>query len=157
MSWWTGLPAKLRLSNSGPPRRRGPRGFTLLEVLVAFMILAVALAALMQSFSAGLRSSSTADTYSQAAMLAKSKLAEFSVPDTLEEGEYSGTFDNGFEWRAVVAPYRDDTFKEDDNRRLLAYSVTVTVDWDDAAEGQAVTLETLRLLSRLDSRNRRRE
>ena len=50
-------------------------GFTLLEVLAAFLVAALALGAVLQSFSSGMRGQSTADAYSQAALHAASMLA----------------------------------------------------------------------------------
>ena len=56
--------------------RRSRGGFTLLEVLIAFAILAVAMTALMQAFSQGLRGLEVAEDYATAIMLARSKMAE---------------------------------------------------------------------------------
>ena len=85
--------------------RRKDGGFTLVEVLVAFAIVAVSLGALLQIFSGGLRSSRTAEAYATAALLAESKLARIGIEEPLEEGDTTGVFDNGFEWQSTVSPY----------------------------------------------------
>lgn len=51
------------------------RGMTLIEVLVAFVVLSVTMAAILQIFSGGMRNARLADSYSRAVFLAESKLA----------------------------------------------------------------------------------
>ena len=54
-------------------------GFTLLEVLIAFAVLAVMLVPILQIFGGGLGVTQTARGYAEAALLARSKLAELGV------------------------------------------------------------------------------
>jgi len=57
-----------------PRRRKRQRGFTLIEIIVALAILAVALGALFQAFSTGLRATTVTDRQAAAVMLAQSLL-----------------------------------------------------------------------------------
>ena len=57
----------------------GERGFTLLEVLVAFVILSVFLGALLQNFSAGFRSLNAAESHALAMLHAQSKMEEVGI------------------------------------------------------------------------------
>ena len=52
------------------------RGFSMLEVLVAFVILALVGTALFRLFSGALNNASAADDYSRAVLVAESVLAE---------------------------------------------------------------------------------
>ncbi|MBK8208943.1 MAG: prepilin-type N-terminal cleavage/methylation domain-containing protein [Rhodospirillales bacterium] len=94
---------KKRLANGGEEARSGgDEGFTLLEVLIAFAILAIMLVPILQVFGGGLGVTQTARGYSQAALLARSKLAELAV-DKMQEGESSGNFaEAGYSWQATV-------------------------------------------------------
>ncbi|MEI6737142.1 MAG: type II secretion system protein [Pseudomonadota bacterium] len=83
----------------------GVCGFTLLEVLVAFTLLAIAMAVLMQLFSRGVNNADIADRFAKAAMLAESKLASVGVEETLLEGETSGQFDDDTTWQLSVKLY----------------------------------------------------
>ena len=112
--------------------RRG-RGFTLLEVLIAFVILAVSMTVILQVFSSGMRGARLADAYVTATLLAKSVLAETGVETPLVEGEDGGDFDNGFKWRRVVTLYEDEAMPETLGLPVAAYRVTVEVSWDDGA------------------------
>lgn len=83
---------------------RGQTGFTLLEVLVAFAVLAVMIVPILQVFGSGLGTTETARAYAAAALLARSKLAEAGVDAPLKEGETAGSCDvPGYRWRQTVA------------------------------------------------------
>ena len=98
---------------------RRPPGFTLLEILVAFAIAAIALTALTAAVGGSLRSSRTAGTTEQAISRARSRLdaASLAVP-----GERSGDDGGGFRWREVVRQVgRSGT--------AALYDITVEITW----------------------------
>jgi len=53
----------------------GEKGYTLVEVLVAFLVLALTLTALLRGFAAGARNIDVASEYTAAVMLAEARLA----------------------------------------------------------------------------------
>lgn len=124
--------------------KRACRGFSLLEVLVAFVILSLALAVLMRIFSGGLGNIGAAEHYSRAVAIAESQLAAAGVESPLVEGEYSGETEHAYAWRTLVQRY-------DAAAPLLEgavvpvdlYQVEVTVSWDTTA----ATPRTLRLVT----------
>ena len=128
------------------------RGFSLLEILVAFTLLALAMGILMQIFSRGVNGAGLADKYAKATMMAESKLAAVGVESVLQAGETTGKFDDDFQWRLSIAPYvepaaKDATVNPVDIEALMAtrlYEVALTVSFqsDDSRERQ-VTLNTL--------------
>ena len=94
-----------------PPRgRTAPfgrsRGFSLLEVLVAFVILSLVAVALFRLFSAALNNASAADDYSRAVLVAESALATAAAAQPLREATQSGAVDDGrIEWATRVEAY----------------------------------------------------
>ncbi len=138
----------MKVSTRAGRVRRPSGGFTLLEVLVAFAVLAVSLGVLFQIFSTGTRASRAAEAYTHATLLAESKLAAVGIEEPLDEGERTGEFDNGFDWRVAVRPYRPDGQEADGPRSLLAYEVGVTVSWNGGGGEKSVPLTTLRLKPR---------
>ncbi len=81
------------------------RGFTLIEVVAAFAILALGLAMTMQIAAGGLQQTQQAADYSEAALLAQSVLDTAGVGEKLELGETSGDWEGGFSWILTVSPY----------------------------------------------------
>lgn len=82
------------------------RGFSLLEVLVAFVILSLVATALFRLFSGALVNASAADDYTHAVLVAESALAEAAAAVPLVEATNSGSADDGrIAWTTRVAPY----------------------------------------------------
>ncbi|MEE8515756.1 MAG: type II secretion system protein [Alphaproteobacteria bacterium] len=118
-------------------------GFTLLEVLVAFTVLAVSLGVLFEIFATGLGAARTSENLVRATQLAQSKLATVGVETPLAVGEQSGRFDDDFAWRVAVRPFADDSTEPERVRTTRAFEVAVTVSWDKG--GRSLRLATLRL------------
>ena len=122
------------------PSRIG--AFTLIEVLVAFTILALALGALLPAFSSGLAAQSRAEVHASTVLQAQSKLAEVGSVIELAPGTTAGIFEDGTTWQVEIVPYSDAGLKEALPDRLAAYRVMVTVAQDDHP---VTMLTTLRL------------
>jgi general secretion pathway protein I len=81
-------------------------GFSLLEVLVAFVILTIVAGTLFKIFSGALANASAAEDYSRAVLVAESVLAETASAKPLREGTSEGRADGGrIQWTARVAAY----------------------------------------------------
>ena len=87
------------MTPSVSPRSRD-EGFTLLEVLVALVVLATTVVAVLQLFGGGLRLARTAGDHADAALLASAKLADLE-PGPLTEGATEGT-DGPYRWTRRV-------------------------------------------------------
>ncbi len=128
------------------------RGFSLIEVLVAFTLFAVALGVLMQIFSRGVNGASIADHYAKATMYAESRLAAIGLEETIKEGTTSGKFNDDFAWQVTIKPYLDTAprdqmsidFEKQYFAQLYEIEAKVTFATDDRKE-RVVTLSTLQL------------
>lgn len=103
----------------------------MLEVLIAFAILAVTLAALMQAFSQGLHGLDVAEDYATATMLARSKMAEIGPIIPIEEGEHTGDFENGWQWRVILFPFAGEDDFTGELKAVRLYDVRVAVERDE--------------------------
>lgn len=134
------------MRTTGPIRRRpGPEaGFTLLEVLVAFVILAVALGVVLDLFSSSLDRGKTAEDHVMASLLAQSKLAALGVEAPFRLGESEGRFDEKYAWRSSVRLFEEEIAAEIPET-LVAYHVTVTVYWRARDAVRQISLASLRV------------
>ncbi len=125
--------------------RRYQSGFSLIEVLVAFVLLGMTLAVIMQIFSGGLRNASAAKHRAQAMVLAESKLELLGSEIPLEQGGSQG--ENGpFAWEIEIYPFDTLELSEDDaptSAELLA--IKISVHWKQGTRIQSLTLDTLRV------------
>ena len=121
-------------------------GFSLIEVLVAFTILALSLGALYQVFSQGLRAADTGDDYTRAVVHARSQLARLGLEAEGDEAAMEGELDDGYRWEAVIEPYApaqgEPPFSEGGVDPVL---VRVRVSWGHGPRERSFTLETVRL------------
>jgi general secretion pathway protein I len=98
-------------SGVSPTRRCGPlkpaqRGFSLIEVLVAFVILALVATALFNLFSSSLNNASAAEEWSRALQVAESRLASAAAVRPLREATQNGAeFDGRVKWQTAVTPF----------------------------------------------------
>lgn len=116
-------------------------GFSLLEILVAFSILAISLGILLQIFSSGIQLASTGEHYSRALLLAESTLATIGKTQETEVGENSGRVNDFYDWTVNIQLYEEEDLDFERGRlQFSVYHVQVLVRW----ENRAVVLETLR-------------
>lgn len=116
------------------------RGFTLLEVLVALTILAVAIVALMQLSSQGLRLLHLSDDYQQAVVVAD-RVAR--ATDVVEEGAEAGQ-EGRFRWerRLRLVPVPEE-LTPGAGPQLRLYTLSVAVRWGRDRTLELASLRTV--------------
>jgi len=127
---------------------RSQRGFTLIEVVVAFVLLALVLSVSLEIFSKGMARSGDLDDRSRALVVAQSQLAFAGAEEALKEGVTSGaTDDRRFQWTLTVRRADDIATGSDGQAPSSAYAlyrVDVHVGWRGADEREhALDLTTL--------------
>jgi len=128
--------------------RRAAQGFTLIEVLVAFMILTLSLSVLFRIFSGGLNNVAVAGDYARAVLVAESRLAQVGRSEPLLVGQTSGEAGAGFRWQQNIErymPWDDDTAL---TLPVSGYRVSVEVSWMRNGREQQVILNSLRVQKR---------
>ncbi len=149
-----GRSTRCRAANIGAGRAAAARGFTLFEVLIAFIIAAIALSALFDGSLAGLMSGQAATGYEQAVARARSHLAAETASPA--PGDREGDDGGGFRWRVRVRPVETYQPKPAENEGALAqvaspafavtlYAVDVVISWSAGGRERSVQLQTERL------------
>ena len=127
------------------------RGFTLIEVVVAFVLLSLVLAVSFEVFTNGFSRAAELDEYSQALMVAQARLAAVGVEETLKEGEAQGdSEDRRFHWATSVRRTDEgaDPAKPPPSMFSL-YRIDVTVSWrGSGGKDHSMSLATLQMWTR---------
>ena len=121
---------------------RADQGFTLLEVLVAFAIAALALGTLFRGTIDGLHTAQIAGRYQEAVTRAESRLAALTTGN-LTASDRQGDDGNGFHWRERITPVETAA-------PVGLYAVSVAVSWvDDSRRTVELDSERIGLAPRL--------
>lgn len=122
------------------PATSGTAGFTLIEVMLATLILAMGLGMLLAAVSQCLSVARSARIYDTTRELLSRVEAESPVEtaEEIEDVADSGTFDDaslrGYSWRREIEPVGDEKFG--------LFQVTTTVTWAENEKESAETLIT---------------
>jgi general secretion pathway protein I len=123
---------------------RPQQGFSLLEVIAAIMLLAIAFTALMKVAGASISLSHNAAAHSEAAMWARSLLDSAFVGEPIRPGSRSGQFNPQYRWQLEVTPWNPDGPARPD-APLQLYQLDLTVAWGSSAHPRTAHFRTLRL------------
>ena len=125
---------------------RRDSGFSLLEILVAFVILALTLGVIMRLFSSGTRQIGLADRHAGAVVMAESVLAGLGTEMPLVVGELSGGDGQVYRWHVRISDYisSDEGTGVVSPLRLLL--IDLDVDWGETGKkGDGLRYTTLRV------------
>jgi len=131
--------------------RRSARGFTLIEVVIAFVLLGLVLSTAYEIFSDGLTRAGALEERSSALEVARSQLDDAGVEQPLQEGIAQGEArDPRFHWTTTITRYDEGT---DPMHPITSayqlYRIEVKVDWHGGdGKDHSLALATLGLGSR---------
>lgn len=128
-------------------------GFTLIEVILAFALLALGLTILLGILSGATKQVRWADDAGRAALHAQTLLAQQNVGVPLEAGHKEGDFEDGrYRWTLDVTPWRDPAGADDPRQpvdpgaaKLLA--LDLHVQWGDGTPRNQLRVQSLRLVA----------
>ena len=111
-------------------------GFTLIEILATFVLIAIILPVAMKGISLATNMASDSKRKAEATTLAKSKLTEITTDQLWEQGTASGDFSTrwpDYKWEMLVSAWTD----------ASARQVDLLVSWDARQQERSITLTTL--------------
>jgi general secretion pathway protein I len=124
------------------PATNNRRGFTLLEVMVAVAIMAIALSAVYKLYSQAFNMNQSARFYTTATLLAETKLAELAIQSPRDLGSDAGAFEDEFSdysWQVTVTEVEAEeiTLSQQSLRQI---DIVITHD----QQGESFSLRTYR-------------
>lgn len=126
------------------PRRQS--GFTLLEVLVAFIVFVLIFGAVLEALGMAMRNTRRSSEVSVAALWAQSKLDAIGTIEELDEGSESGDFDEKYRWQLEVRKQeveRSDGLSAD-SFPVELYRVELVVSWGERGQENQQSFVTMR-------------
>lgn len=128
------------------------KGFTLIEAIAAFVLLALFIGVLMSALSKSMRQTVRAEQESLAAQWAQSKLDLVGIGEKLETGETRDKFDDSYRWEMKVEEYTPPRTTEDgteiefdpETLGMSLYRVDLDVFWGGRGNERSTRFTTLR-------------
>ena len=121
------------------------KGFTLIEIMVAMAVLAIALTVIFELFSGGLRLAGKSENYSRAIFYGRQLLEEICLQKDLSENEEEGEFAGGYTWRYEIKPLSVLIEQNGDNNfSLKIFDVKVSVFWPSGENKKTINFETFK-------------
>ncbi|MDE0155641.1 MAG: prepilin-type N-terminal cleavage/methylation domain-containing protein [Gammaproteobacteria bacterium] len=121
-------------------RASSQRGFTLLEVLVAFFITAMSLGVLYQIYAKGAVALDLARDYALALSIAESRLAETTVTAAPQQGRELDRFD----WALSTQTHTSVSLNDVSTLSYTLLLVEVNVRWQNRGQTHEAVLQTLK-------------
>lgn len=116
------------------------RGFTLVEVLATFVLIAIIIPVAMEGISLSTKMANISRQKIEAGVLAEKKLTEILITREWTNGDQKGNFGedySNYEWRLEVLDWEGEE---------LIRQIDFYVDWVSSGKNQSVVLSTLAYL-----------
>lgn len=132
---------------------KAARGFSLIEVLVAFVLLAGGVGLLIAILAGGMNQVRWAQGQSEAVQVARSALDTLGTVDPIEPGRFTGeAVDGRYQWALLVEPYADlpagGPGAFDDLQAAvqtsMVYRLELELRWDGGGPRERLRMSTLR-------------
>lgn len=139
------IPAK----RSGRKGKRASGGFTLLEVMLAFVVFALSFAALLEIMGGSMRNVRRAGDDTEVALYAQSLMDMVGTEIPIAEGSYDGTGMDRYQWRLDIYLYDDgggagSTQELAELSGVELYRIDLDIEWETGRRLRDVRLSTIR-------------
>ncbi len=130
---------------------RSSNGFTLLEVLLAFVVFALSFTIVMEILSGSMRNTVRAREYTEAALIAQSVMDQLGLDLALEQGANYVGESGDYQWQLSVDPYED--VEENANSMVLAeltgielLQINLVISWGEPPREKSDYFSTIRAM-----------
>jgi prepilin-type N-terminal cleavage/methylation domain-containing protein len=127
---------------------KGKQGFTLLEIMVALVLIAIVIVSVIQLSSANLRNLATTNDQIDALIYANSKMRVILDLDKIEDKSWNETDDNGYSYEITIA----ESLKErTDSLAIKMEEITLVTSWVTGNKKKQIVLKTAKIVSKTDT------
>lgn len=126
-----------------PDLAEGQTGFSLLEVLVATLILSLTLVVMLQGQAGGLATQAANSSRLQAALLADKILNDYGQPGKLAPGRFQGQ-DGPWRYEVEITPQYRLTLTQTETA-IACYLLQVKVSWSEKGRQRSLVTRTVRV------------
>jgi general secretion pathway protein I len=120
------------------------RGFTLIEVLLALVVFALAFGLILETLGGASRIVRVAGDVGYAALLAQNQLDQVGTTEPLKDGIKTGKFDDNYSYRLETKKIVPEDSSVPKSAAQL-YLVTMKVSWGSGGQARTETFSTLRV------------
>jgi len=129
--------------------QRSSRGFTLLEVMLAFVIFALSFATVLEIMAGSMRGVRRASDDTEVALFAQSIVDMVGTEIPIEEGQFSGLGLDRYQWQLEIYAYEsgDDDVGTQELAELSGielYRVDLGIDWQTGRRQRDLHFTTIR-------------
>lgn len=128
------------------------KGFSLIEIMIAFVIMAIALTIVIRVFSTGLKTVSETEKYSIAVQIAESLMARVGEDISLDNSQLKGDIEETYYWLVTIEPMLIDyklLMIDGANDNMQLKKVKIQVGWLDNQISSKVELDEIKQYIRL--------
>ena len=130
--------------------RKQSAGFTLIEVIASFTILAMTFMVVLEILSNSSANTIKSSERTQIVLMAQSKMDEVGLIIPIEEGAVSGDFDDKRSWHISIEPYevQYEGNVEMSFAPVELFKVVLEISWfDNHGENKTVSFTTLKAMT----------
>ncbi|MCW8925798.1 MAG: prepilin-type N-terminal cleavage/methylation domain-containing protein [Xanthomonadales bacterium] len=125
------------------------RGFTLLEVMLAFVIFALSFAAVLEIMAGSIRGIGRANDETEVALIAQTLMDQVGIEIPLEESEFAGEEMDRYRWQLGIYLYGandEDVYVQElaAMSGIALYQVTLDIEWDVGRRQRNAYFSTIR-------------
>ncbi|MEJ2453196.1 MAG: prepilin-type N-terminal cleavage/methylation domain-containing protein [Candidatus Thiodiazotropha sp.] len=128
--------------------KRDMRGMTLIEVLVAFVILGMVMAVIMRINATSLRNHEVSKAYQHALRVAESRMEAMSVETSSETLQQSGVEAGGLRWEYFRQPYHEWSEERLQGLQAIPVKERIVVAWGEQPFPRQLSFSRIHLIYR---------
>jgi general secretion pathway protein I len=128
------------------------KGFSLIEIMIAFVIMSIALTMVIRVFATGQRVVAETESYTIAVQIAESLMARVGEDISLDQSQLDGVVENKYNWQVNLEPlfinYKS-FIDGQSNANMQLKKINIQVGWDDGNNSARVELNAIKQQIRL--------